>query len=363
MFIKTIKLKHFRNYSEALIDLEKGVNIFYGENAQGKTNIIESVYFASMGKSHRGSKDSEIIQWTEHFAKISIYFEKEEIDRKIEVDFKEDLRKQIKINGLKIGKTSELLGTLNSVIFSPDHMKIIKDGPAERRRFIDIILSQTSKKYFYYLTQYNKVMEQRNKLLISIKKEGLNELNLDVWDNQLVEFGTLLISLREEFVIKINEFSKKIHESITNGLEVLELKYVPSTTVKNMEEDIKHYRKIDILRGFTSKGPHRDEINFYINEKEVKIFGSQGQQRTSLLSLKLAELQYIYHKTGEYPILLLDDVFSELDTGRQNYLIKYIKDIQTIITCTDVGYFKNFDVNSYNILKVNKGIIEKDKPC
>lgn len=361
MFIKNIKLNNFRNYNQEAIDLGPNVTIFYGKNAQGKTNIIEAIYFFSMGKSHRSSKDSEIIKWETEESKIEIGFTKENYESKIEFLFKKNSKKQIKVNGIKIVKTSELLGNLNSVIFSPDHLKIIKEGPSERRRFIDIILSQTSKKYFYNLTQYNKVIEQRNKLLVSIKKQGINKNNLLVWDEQLIKYGSILITMRKEFIERINSLAKEIHQSITSGVELLKIEYYPSTENEAFEENMKSHQNLDIMRGITSKGPHRDEILFFINEKEVKIFGSQGQQRTTLLSLKLAELKYICEKTGSNPILLLDDVFSELDMMRQRFLIKYIENIQTIITCTDVGYFKSFYSPDFYIYKVENGRVEREK--
>lgn len=368
LYIKRVNLKNFRNYQALDIELGEGVNIFFGQNAQGKTNIIESIYIASTGKSHRTSKDSELIRWKNDDAKIKIDFQKENDEKTVEIYLNKSIKKQIKVNGVRLGKIGELIGNLNAVIFSPDHMKIIKEGPVERRRFMDIILSQVKPGYYYNLVQYLKVLGQRNNLLNEAKVNERILRTMDIWNEQLADFGTKIIMTRNCFLSKISSIAAETHENISNGKEKLELKYKSSINNQfNSEKEIKEYFikalektvSIDLKRGATHKGPHRDDILFYINGAEVKTYSSQGQQRTALLSLKISELKYMENETGEIPILLLDDVFSELDTERQQYLVKFIKNIQAIITCTDVDYLEKLKIEGSMIYKVDGGMVSK----
>lgn len=368
MHIKSINLKNYRNYDELHIELNKGINIFYGQNAQGKTNIIESINLLATGKSHRTQKDTELIKWEKEECKVALEYEREEIENSLDIYLKKNNKKQIKVNGVKLNKTSELLGNLLTVIFSPDHMKIIKEGPSERRKFIDIILSQIKPGYYYNLLQYLRVMEQRNNLISESfnNKKLLDTLN--IWDTQLIDYGCKLIKERIEFLNEIYQLAKKTHKNITNNKEDLNIIYKSSVPTSSddinllkieYEKKLKLNRTSDLRRGTTQIGPHRDDIKFYINEKEVKVFGSQGQQRTTLLSLKISELEYIKNQCFSYPVLLLDDVFSELDTERQSYLMEFIKDKQAIITCTDVEYFKNIKLEDYFLFNVYEGRLTK----
>lgn len=368
MYIERINLKNFRNYHSLDIELNEGVNIFFGQNAQGKTNILESIYMASTGKSHRTSKDSELIRWNSEDAKIKIDFKKDNDEKSIEIYLNRNLRKQIKMNGVKLKKTGELIGNLNTVIFSPDHLKIIKEGPAERRRFMDIILSQVKPGYYYNLVQYLKVLEQRNNLLDEARTNEKVLNTIDIWNEQLAAFGARITTARNQFIQKINSMAAETHERISNGKEKLELKYNPSIDCQEYSEnDIKRsfinslekFLSIDVKRGVTHKGPHRDDILFFINGSEVRTYSSQGQQRTALLSLKISELKYIDVETEELPVLLLDDVFSELDKERQKYLVEFIKNIQTIITCTDVEYLEKLNVKGSKVYKVSNGQVEE----
>ncbi len=361
-------MKNFRNYQALDIGLGEGVNIFYGQNAQGKTNIIESIYMASTGKSHRTSKDSELIRWGNEDAKIKIDFQKENDEKSVEIYLNRNIKKQIKMNGVRLGKIGELIGNLNTVIFSPDHMKVIKEGPVERRRFMDIILSQVKPGYYYNLVQYLKVLEQRNNLLNEARKNAGLLKTIDIWNEQLAEFGTRVIMTRKYFVNKICGIAAETHERISNGKEKLELKYNSSIDChinsdieikKSFIDALERSINIDVKRGITHKGPHRDDIYFYINGTEVKTYSSQGQQRTTLLSLKISELKYMEAETGELPILLLDDVFSELDTERQRYLVEFIRNIQTIITCTDVEYLEKLKLEDSMVYKVVGGMVSK----
>lgn len=368
LYITKVNLKSFRNYEALDIELGRGVNIFYGQNAQGKTNIIESIYMASTGKSHRTQKDSELIKWDNEDAKLKIDFIKENHEKSVEIYLNKNIKKQIKLNGARICRIGELIGNLNTVIFSPDHMKIIKEGPVERRRFMDIILSQVKPGYYYNLVQYLKVLEQRNNLLNVARNNGSILKTMDIWNEQLAEFGTKIIMARNEFVKNICEMAVETHNRISNGKEKLELKYKASIEYQNCSYNeikksflgaLERSVSIDVKRGATHKGPHRDEILFYINEAEVKTYSSQGQQRTTLLSLKISELRYMDSETGELPVLLLDDVFSELDTERQKYLVDFIKNIQTVITCTDVEYLEKLKLESSKVYNVIEGMVIK----
>ncbi len=368
MNIETLYLKNFRNYDEEKVELCPDINIFFGENAQGKTNILESIYLASMGKSYRTQKYNEMIKWDKDQCKVFLEFDKEEIKGSIEFYIKRNQKKQIKINDIRVEKISDILGKINTVIFSPDHLRIIKEGPSERRKFIDAILSQTKPKYYYNLIQYLKVLEQRNSLLSDDKRKVEAEKTLDIWDSQLVEYGSKVIKERYEFIKTIGEDVKKINNRISGNKEELLLEYRPSVYIKESDlESIKvsygkaiHEGRLkDIKRGNTNFGPHRDELALSIKEKELRNFGSQGQQRSALLSLKLAETIFIKEETGTTPVLLLDDVFSELDKNRQDYLLGYMKDIQVILTCTDFKKIDFLDSDNYSYFKVKSGSVNK----
>ena len=348
MWIKKIKIKNFRNYKEQEINLEKNINIFYGENAQGKTNIIESIFLCSLGKSFRAKKDNEMIKLNEENAIVEIEYEKSDRDGKIKIEIGN--KKNIYLNGIKIKKLSELLGNLNIVIFTPDDINILKGGPQNRRRFLDIMISQLRPNYMHILNLYLKTIEQRNKYLRQIKEEHKDENLLEIWDEKLAEYAVKIYEYRKEFIEKIIKKINIIHKNITNGEEQIELEYI--TECDNKEKYLqllKERRKLDIIKGFTTKGIHRDDFVIYINKKEIKIFGSQGQNRTAMLSLKLAELQVIYDEIGEYPILLLDDFMSELDKTRRKNFLENIEGTQVIITGTEKLDIENLEYLEYNV--------------
>ena len=357
MWIKKIKIKNFRNYEKEEINLEKNINIFYGQNAQGKTNIIESIFLCSLGKSFRAKKDNEMIKLNEQNAMVEIEYEKSDREGKIKIEIGD--KKNIYLNGIKIKKLSELLGNLNIVIFTPDDINILKGGPQNRRRFLDIMISQLRPNYMHILNLYIKTMEQRNNYLRQIKEEHKDENLLEIWDEKLAEYAIKIYEYRKEFIEKIIKKLDIIHKNITNGEEQIELEYI--TECNNKEKYLqllKERRKLDIIKGFTTKGVHRDDFMIYINKKDIKIFGSQGQNRTAMLSLKLAELQVIYDEIGEYPILLLDDFMSELDDKRRKNFLNNIKDIQVIITCTEKITLENLKYYSYkdieeNVIEIN----------
>ena len=347
MWINKIKVNNFRNYDNEEIELNKNINIFYGENAQGKTNIIEAIFLCSLGKSFRAKKDIEMIKLDEKYSNIEIEYEKTDRDGKIKIELGE--KKNIYLNGIKIKKLSELLGNINVVIFTPDDINILKGGPQNRRKFLDIMISQLRPNYMHILSLYNKTLEQRNNYLKQIKTEKKDENLLEIWDEKLIDYGIKIYEYRKEFLEKIKNKIKNIHQGITNGKEEIEIEYISdAVTRQNFLNELKSRRKLDIIKGYTTKGIHRDDFIIYINKKELNIYGSQGQHRTAILSLKLSELNIIYEETGEYPILLLDDFMSELDEKRREHFLKNIKNTQIIITCTE-----KFDIENNNILIYN----------
>ena len=367
MHIESIYLKNFRNYEEESIKFCPNINIFYGENAQGKTNILEAIYLVSMGKSHRTQRYNEMIKWDKDYSRVNIKYSKNTIEGNIDFFIKKNQKKQIKINGIKIDKLSEILGKINIVMFSPDHMKIVKDGPSERRKFIDAILSQTKPKYYYNLTQYIKVLGQRNILLSNDNKKKEIEKTLDVWDYQLIDFGSKIIKDRDSFIKNIGGIAENINSQLSGGKEKLHTIYKPSVNFidyslneikESFAKRLEKARPMDIKRGVTCYGPHRDEITLSINGKELRSFGSQGQQRSALLSLKLSEMSFIKEETGTVPVLLLDDVFSELDIKRQNYLLFYIRDMQVVLTCTEYKNINLSDIKNCSYFEVKNGNVK-----
>jgi DNA replication and repair protein RecF len=362
MYVKYLNLINFRNYKNMNLELCDGTNVFQGDNAQGKTNILESLYYSSIGKSHRTNKDKEIIAWDSNEAYISAYVVKERLDKKINIKLFKDGKKAININSIKICKLQDMVGVLNVVIFSPEDLNIVKDSPSFRRRFLDIELCKLDKKYYYYLSSYKKILNERN---IILKKFSVDIEMIDVYDIKLAEFGSYIISQRLKYIGKLNEFSKIIHRDITQGKESIKFNYLMQLKSSNDLRDnlynlIKSNRKRDLEKKITSVGPHRDDFSIFINDIDVKIFGSQGQQRTSVLTIKFASLQIIKELIGEYPLLLLDDVLSELDTKRQEYILKSINGIQTLITCTGItGIKRHLNGNNMKIFNVENGSIKE----
>ena len=355
MRIKSLALNDFRNIENISIEFDKGLNIIYGDNAQGKTNILESIYVAGTTRSHKGSKDKEMIKLGEDEAHIRIILEKDDLDRKIDMHLKKSKSKGVAVDGIPVHKSADIFGIVQLIFFSPEDLSMIKDGPAERRRFIDMELSQIEKIYLYNLSKYNKILTQRNNLLKQISYDTELSDTLDVWDEQLVSTGLEIIKSRRKFIFELNEIIKPIHEKLTGGKEELEIEYNPNVTEEDFKDKLKSGRNSDIYQKTTLTGPQRDDITFYINKNDVRKYGSQGQQRSTALSLKLSEIELFKKKTGDNPILLLDDVLSELDRSRQNYLIESIGDIQTIITCTGLEEFVENKKADDRIYKINSG--------
>ena len=357
MWIEDLKISNFRNYANQEIKLNKNLNIFYGENAQGKTNIIESIFLASIGKSFRSKKDSELIKFGENLARIEIVFHKSDRDGNIEIGISN--KKNININKIKIKKLSDLLGNINTVIFTPDDINILKGGPQNRRKFLDIMISQLRPNYMHIYNLYKKALDERNNYLKKIKLENVDENLLELWDEQLINYGNIISNYRDEFIEKIKEKINIIHNNITGNKENIKIEYISDCLNKNkFKEFLKERRKLDIIRGCTTRGIHRDDFQIFIDDKLVNIYGSQGQHRTAILSLKISELQVIADEIGENPILLLDDFMSELDEKRRNNFMENIMDTQVIITCTDKLLLNNVDAK---IFRVDKGELFLEK--
>ena len=351
MIVESVELKDYRNYEFLDMNFNEHVNIIYGDNAQGKTNILESIYMCSTSKSHRGSKDREIVRFGEDESHIKLNVLKHGMKYRIDMHLKKNKTKGIAVNGIPIRKAVELFGIINIVFFSPEDLNIIKNGPSERRRFMDMELSQLNKIYLSNLVNYNKVLVQRNKLLKELSFNMTDELlsTLDIWDMQLVHYGRSIIDGRIKFVEELNDIISSIHSNLTGSKEKLVVEYAPYTTAERLEDMVSASRDKDIRYKSTGIGPHKDDLVFYINGQDVRKYGSQGQQRTTALSLKLSEIELVKKLTKDNPILLLDDVLSELDSNRQNYLLNSIHDIQTVITCTGLDEFVR---NRFQIDKV-----------
>lgn len=355
MIIESIELKNYRNYDKLHMDFSHGTNILYGDNAQGKTNILEAIYVCATTKSHRGSKDKEIIQFDRDESHIKLNVRKRDVPYRIDMHLKKNRAKGVAVNGVPIKKASELFGIVNVVFFSPEDLNLIKNGPAERRRFIDLELCQLNKLYVHSLVQYNKIVTQRNKLLKDIMFRPDYEETLDIWDMQLVQYGREVIRCREAFVGQLNDLIGGIHRQLSGEKESLYISYEPNVTVDMFEDTLRKSRPSDLKQRTTLTGPHRDDLSFIINDIDIRRFGSQGQQRTAALSLKLAEIELVKKIVNDYPILLLDDVLSELDGSRQNHLLSGINHIQTMITCTGLEDFVNNRFRIDKIFKVVSG--------
>ena len=316
MILKSIELRDFRNYENLNIELDHGTNIFYGDNAQGKTNILEAAYTSGTTKSHKGSKDKEMIRFGESEAHIRTVVEKRGMEYQIDMHLKKNRSKGIAINRVPIKKASELFGVMNMVFFSPEDLNIIKEGPSERRRFMDAEICQLDKIYLSDLTKYNKILNQRNKLLKDIIFQPELQSTLPVWDMQLIHYGKKVIHRRQQFINELNEIIYDIHKNISGGREELFVTYEPNIDEAFFEDELNRAKIKDMKYVQTSVGPHRDDILFSIGDIDIRKFGSQGQQRTSALSLKLSEIELVKQSIHDTPILLLDDVLSELDSNR-----------------------------------------------
>ncbi len=366
MKISSLRLNNFRNYEKLELKLNDDLTVLYGENGQGKTNIVEAIYLCATGKSHRTSKESELLKFGSDIFDVFLRLEKENYPREIEIKWNEEKKKQITINEIPITKMGELIGLLNAVIFSPEDMSIVKEGPANRRRFIDIAYCQINSAYFYNLQQYGKILKNRNALLREIAQTGKNEETIDVWNQSLAAVGSKIVLARIAFVEQLSALVNKWHCVLSDEREDLQMKYDCTFPVqkgdnleiiqKNFLNKLEENYKKEIALQTTTAGPHRDDFILMLNDKEIRHFGSQGQQRTAVLALKLAEVDVMKNETGETPVLLLDDVLSELDHKRQTLLLNSIAGIQTVITCTNKKSIKSLDEKS-SFFEVKNGKI------
>ena len=359
MIVESLKLQNYRNYEYLNMNFDEKINIIYGDNAQGKTNILESMYVCATSKSHRGSKDREIIRFDNDESHIKVNVKKNDMNYRIDMHLKKNKPKGIAVNGIPIKRAVELFGILNIVFFSPEDLNIIKNGPSERRRFIDMELSQLDKIYLDCLINYNKVVNQRNSLLKEYAFSGREDIisSLDIWDKQLVKYGNDVIKSREKFVKEINDLVKSIHTKLSGDREQLEIIYEPCVKEQDFESELVRVRDRDLKFKCTNIGPHKDDMCFLINGMDVRKYGSQGQQRTAALSLKLAEIELVKQIIHDTPVLFLDDVLSELDSRRQNFLLDSIGNIQTMITCTGLDEFINNRFSINKIFKVVNGTV------
>jgi len=361
LYLKEIRLNNFRCFQDLSFKPQKDLTLLTGRNAQGKTSILEAVYLCATGRSHRTSKDKDLIKWGENYLNVASNVEKSSGDYKIEVHINSGERKKIEINGVSIARLGELMGSLNCVMFSYDDLKLIKEGPSERRKFMDIAISQVKPRYFYSLQQYIRILTQRNTLLKSINKDMSLRKTLHIWNDQLSATASYITSERISFTERIMKIAADIHNSLSYEKERIKFTYAPSIPVKVNDISIIKQTYADMLlkkededikKGSTSIGCHRDDIVPEINGVDLRAFGSQGQQKTAVLSLKLAELHFMKNETGEYPILLLDDCLSEIDFYRQKKLFEISKGFQTIITVTDIrGWTSDFfqDADIYEV--------------
>ena len=336
MFIKKVKLENFRNYVNQEIDLGKDINIIYGNNAQGKTNILEAIFLCSMGKSFRANKDKELIMFEKEKALAEVEYCKEDRDGTIRVELTD--KKIFFSNDVKQTKISDIIGKVSTVTFTPDTIDIVKDDPETRRRFLNMMISSLKPNYIHLMALYKNALAQRNNYIKQIKLEHKPENMLDIWDEQLADLSFSIYEYRKYYMDKFVEKVNSIHKKITKCGESEEISIKYYSDGKNRDEFLKKIhaeRESDIKKGYTGTGVHRDDFKININGKLVSKFGSQGQQRTAILTLKLTELEIVKEEIGESPILLLDDFMSELDSNRRKSFLENIDGCQVIITCTD----------------------------
>ena len=361
MYITEVSLQNFRNLEQLKIEPSRGINVIYGSNAQGKTNFLESLYFCAMGRSLRGKSDQQLIRFDAEESHIRMMVQRKNLYDRIDVHLKKDEKKGIAVNGLPVRKLGDLFGTLYAVIFSPEDLSLVKDGPAERRRFLDMELCQLSKVYYYDLQQYYRILKQRNNLLKEISKNPKLQDTLFVWDDQMAEYGERIIAARKKFLARLDEITSEKLSQLTGGKDHLQTIYKPNCEAGTLAEKLQKNIDRDIYFGSTQSGPHKDDILFSIDGREVKTYGSQGQQRTTALAARLAEIDLIREETGENPVLLLDDVFSELDESRQKFLLESIGDLQAFVTCTGIEDSVKKYISKDNLFYVENGVITPQK--
>lgn len=358
-----LKLHDFRNYARAELSPAAGITALTGDNAQGKTALLEALYLCCTGRSHRTARDRDLIRWGQPLTRVTVVTQQSDGSHEVEITLPEAARKQVKVNGTAIARSGELMGHVCGVLFSPEDLALVKAGPAERRRFIDMELSQIRPAYYYALQRYQRALTQRGRLLRDAFKDESLLKTLPSWDEQLASSGASIIEYRRAFVEKLAAHAGRVHAGLSGGREALDVRYACSigsdesgaALAQALYIAFDRARASDLARGITSVGPHRDDLVLTLNAVDARAFGSQGQQRSCALSLKLAELKVMHEETGEHPILMLDDVLSELDPSRRRQLLHALGDVQTLITCTDPADLAGAEVSE--LLKIEHGTI------
>lgn len=366
MYLTRIQLRDYRNYQQADLVPGQGITVLYGDNAQGKTNALEAVYLCCTGRSHRTPRDKELVRWGEPAGWVRVELERRDGGHDVEILLPAAERKQVKVGGNLIARSGELMGHLNGVLFSPEDLRMVKDGPAERRRFVDMELSQIRPAYYYALQRYNRALSQRNHLLREIPFKPQLKDTLPEWEEQLAASGAQIMEHRAQFIARLNEAAHENHLSISGGKEHLSVVYHPSVALEGERARLKEgllralsaAREQELRRGTTALGPHRDDLTLNLDGVDVRAFGSQGQQRTTALSLKLSELSVMREETGEWPVLLLDDVMSELDPQRRRQLLTRLEPVQTLVTLTDLSDLAGAPVD--RAYRVSGGCAQRD---
>ncbi|MDQ7252315.1 DNA replication/repair protein RecF [Pediococcus pentosaceus] len=372
MYLKTLELHNFRNYADLVVEFGSGINVLLGENAQGKTNLLESIYFLALTRSHRTNSDRDLISWKTKAARVSGSVQKEHTVTPLEINLSSK-GKNAKVNHLEQSRLSQYVGQLNVILFAPEDLSIVKGSPAVRRKFIDMEFGQMSSKYLYNSAQYRSVLKQRNQYIkqLQFNPKG-DQVYLDVLSDQLAAHGAEIIFQRIQFLKKLEKWSQEVHKEISQGKEKLSFQYVSPISSDQADTTEKIYaalqalfqkqREKELQQGKTLVGPHLDDVRFMVNDKNVSTFGSQGQQRTTALSVKLAEIDLMKEETGEYPVLLLDDVLSELDDSRQTHLLTAIQNkVQTFITTTSLSGVAQQLINEPHVFSIDHGVLMQSK--
>ena len=364
MRIKGLELHRFRNYSDLELYPEPGLNILSGLNAEGKTNVLEAVFLCALGRSHRTPHDAELLMDGQAEGSVALSLETRAGSRTIRIELFRGDRKRVYLDEAPLSRSGELMGCLNVVMFSPEDLQLVKDGPQERRRFMDMELSQLRPAYYYALQQYNQALKSRNLLL---KEDPVPYDMIELWDEQLSKLGATIMQARASFVEELSQNAHTLHAKMSGTKELLETVYEPTVPVQDFDdlretltEQLADRLERDIFRGFTSVGPHRDDLGLLLNGRDLRVYGSQGQQRTAALSLKLSEIDLVRRVRGERPVLLLDDVFSELDAERQARLLEVVSDCQTFVTCTHLEEFVKAGALSMQVYRVSGGRVVEE---
>ena len=361
MKITRAELKDYRSYVSCELTPCEGVNVLLGDNGQGKTNVLEALYLCCTGRSHRTRQDRELVRWGAEQASVRVEAQRRDGSHQVELLLPAAGRRRIRVAGQEIARSGELMGHVTGVLFSPEDLRTVKDGPAERRRFVDMALSQVRPAYYYALQRYARALKQRNEALKAVALQPAYMATLDAWDEQLAAAGAQLTAHRRDYIEELGRAAAQTHRDISDARERLELRYLPSVSAGDdagaIAEALFAARENDVRRMTTSVGPHRDDVQILVEGRDVRAYGSQGQQRTAALAMRLSEMDVMRRQLDEWPMLLLDDVMSELDPGRRRQLVARLKGIQTFITCTDAEDLAGAEVG--RVWRVENGALRE----